>query len=96
MKRVESNQVRVVSDQVLVQPIVPGKSIDCIGFFCPIPIVKTREALRTMAVGQILEMLSDDPGSEPDMKSWARETGIELLEITQDGAVYRFLVRKVR
>ena len=96
MKRVESNQVRVVSDQVLAQPIVPGKSIDGIGFFCPIPTVKTRETLRTMAVVQILEMLSDDPGSEPDMKSWARKTGIELLEITQDGAVYRFLVRKVR
>ena len=96
MKRVESNHVPVVSDQVLAQPIVAGKSIDCIGFFCPIPIVKTREALRTMAVGQILEMLSDDPGSEPDMKSWARKTGNELLEITKDGAVYRFLVRKVR
>jgi tRNA 2-thiouridine synthesizing protein A len=96
LKRVESNQVRVVSDQVLAQPIVPGKSIDGIGFFCPIPIVKTWEALRTMAVVQILEMLSDDPGSEPDMKSWARKTGNELLEITKDGAVYRFLVRKVR
>ena len=89
-------QVRVVSDQVLAQPIVPGKSIDCIGFFCPIPIVKTREALRTMAVGQILEMLSDDPASDPDMRSWARRTGNALLEITKNRAVYRFLVRKVR
>lgn len=86
----------VVSDQVLAQPSVPDRSIDCIGFFCPIPIVKTREALRAMAVGQVLEMLSDDPGSEPDMKSWARKTGNELLEITKDRAVYRFLVRKVR
>ena len=76
--------------------MLPDKRIDCIAFFCPIPIVKTREALRPMAVGQVLEVLSDDPGSDPDMKSWARRTGNELLETTKNGAVYRFLVRKIR
>lgn len=84
------------TDPVVAQPIVPDKSIDCIGFFCPIPILKTREAMKSLAVGQILEMLSDDPGSGPDMKSWAQRTGNELLEISPNGAVYRFLVRKVR
>ncbi|MBI4242154.1 MAG: sulfurtransferase TusA family protein [Candidatus Rokubacteria bacterium] len=58
------------------------------------PIVKTREAIRELAVEQVVEMLSDDPASEADMKSWSRRTGHELLEITRDGAVYRFLVRK--
>ena len=56
----------------------PDKQIDCTGLFCPMPIVKTREAIKEMAVGQLLEMLSDDPGSDPDMKSWARATGNEL------------------
>jgi tRNA 2-thiouridine synthesizing protein A len=79
----------VAADLVAAQSIRPDKSIDCIGLFCPMPIVKTREALRSMAVGQVLEMLSDDPGSDPDMKSWARRTGNELLAITKDGAVYR-------
>lgn len=83
-------------DPTVAQPIVPDKSIDCIGFFCPIPILKTREAMKSLAVGQILEMLSDDPSADPDMKSWAQRTRNELLEITRNGAVYRFLVRKVR
>ena len=83
-------------DPVAAQPIRPDESIDCIGLFCPMPIVKTREALTSMAVGQVLEMLSDDPASDADMKSWARRTGNELLAITRDGMVYRFLVRKVR
>lgn len=74
--------------------INPDKQIDCIGLFCPMPIVKTREAIRELAVGQILEMLSDDPGSDPDMKTWARRSGHELLEVSRDGAIYRFLVRK--
>jgi TusA-related sulfurtransferase len=72
------------------------KRVDCVGLFCPMPIVKTRDAIRAMAVGEILEMLSDDPGSDADMKSWAYRTGQELLSVTRDGAVYRFLVRKTR
>ena len=74
----------------------PDKQIDCTGLFCPMPIVKTREAIRQMAVGQLLRMLSDDPGSDPDMRSWAQITGNELVEVTRDRGVYRFLVRKTR
>jgi TusA-related sulfurtransferase len=74
----------------------PDKQIDCTGLFCPMPIVKTREAIRQMAIGQMLEMSSDDPASEADMKSWAQITGHELVHIARAGAVYRFLVRKTR
>jgi tRNA 2-thiouridine synthesizing protein A len=58
------------------------------------PIIKTREAMKQMAVGQLLEMLSDDPASEADMKSWVQTTGNELVYVTRNGAVFRFLVRK--
>ena len=74
----------------------PDKYIDCTGLFCPMPIVKTREAIKHMAEGQLLEMLSDDPASEADMKSWAEITGHQLVDIVKDGGVYRFLVRKSR
>jgi tRNA 2-thiouridine synthesizing protein A len=72
----------------------PHRRIDCTGLFCPMPIVKTREAIRDMAVGEVLEMLSDDPGSDPDMKSWARRSGHDLLEVSREGALFRFRVRK--
>lgn len=71
-------------------------TLDCLGLFCPMPIVKTREAMKAMALGQVLEMLSDDPASDADMHSWARRTGNELIAVTKDGAIYRFLVRKTR
>ena len=74
----------------------PDAQIDCTGLFCPMPIVKTREAIRQMTVGQLLEMSSDDPASEADMKSWAQITGHELVRIARAGAVFRFLVRKTR
>lgn len=74
--------------------IPPQKRLDCLGLFCPMPIVKTREAIRAMAVGEVLEMISDDPASDADMRSWAQRTGHLLLEVARDDAVYRFLVRK--
>ena len=74
----------------------PDRQIDCTGLFCPMPIVKTREAMTQMTAGEVLEMLSDDPASDPDMRSWARNTGHELLDVTRNGAVYRFVIRKTR
>jgi tRNA 2-thiouridine synthesizing protein A len=74
----------------------PDRQIDCTGLFCPMPIVKTREAMTQMTAGQVLEMLSDDPASDPDMRSWARNTGHELLDVIRNGAVYRFVIRKTR
>ncbi len=79
-----------------VRPLSVQRTLDCLGLFCPMPIVKTREALGEMAIGEVLEMLSDDPASDPDMRSWARRTGNELLEVSKNGAVYHFLVRKTR
>jgi TusA-related sulfurtransferase len=74
----------------------PDKRIDCTGLFCPMPIVKTREAIKQMAVGQVLEMLSDDPASDADMRSWVQITSHELLEASHTDGIYRFLVRKTR
>ncbi len=74
----------------------PDRQIDCTGLFCPMPIVKTREAIAQMSTGQTLAMLSDDPASDADMRSWARNTGHELLDVSRSGAVYRFVVRKTR
>ena len=76
--------------------VVADHKLDCLGLFCPMPILKTRDAMKQLAVGQVLEMTSDDPASEADMTSWAARTGHELLETERDGAVYRFFVRKTR
>jgi tRNA 2-thiouridine synthesizing protein A len=77
-------------------PIVADRKLDCIGLFCPMPILKARDAIKQMGIGQVLEMTSDDPASEADMQSWTTRTGHELLEIDKHGAVFRFLVRKNR
>lgn len=74
--------------------VSPDKTLDCLGLYCPMPILKTREAMKSLVTGQVLEMTSDDPASEADMKTWVRRTGHDLLEIDRRGTVYRFVVRK--
>ena len=59
------------------------------------PIVKTRDAMKGMVAGELLEMVADDPGSDPDMRSWTRRTGNELVLVEKNDGMYRFLIRKV-
>ncbi|MEM4277465.1 MAG: sulfurtransferase TusA family protein [Thermoplasmata archaeon] len=72
----------------------PAKTLDCIGLYCPEPVFRTREEISTVPVGEVLEVLADDPASESDISSWAKHAGHELLlaERTREG--FRFLVRR--
>jgi len=69
--------------------------VDARGLSCPMPIVKTATAMRALASGKVVEVLATDPGSVKDFNAWARSTGNELIASTQEGSVYRFLIRKV-
>ena len=68
--------------------------LDCSGMLCPMPVVKTRAAMKTLEVGDILEMISTDPGSMPDMDAWAKQTGHDLLDAKDEGKTFRFIIRK--
>ncbi|MFN3284912.1 MAG: sulfurtransferase TusA family protein [bacterium] len=74
--------------------IKPDQVLDCRGLLCPLPVIKTNKAIKSLAVGQVLEMLATDPGSKPDMLAWSRQTGHELLEVEEQDGVYRFLIRR--
>jgi tRNA 2-thiouridine synthesizing protein A len=70
------------------------KTVDYKGLFCPMPIVKIAGAIKEIEVGQVLEMLADDPGSKADMAAWAKQTGHELLGTREEGGVFKFYVRR--
>lgn len=70
--------------------------LDCIGMSCPLPVVKTSQAIKSLAVGQVLELLATDPGVEPDMKAWSGRTGNELLSIDKQGDVFHVLIRRAK
>ena len=70
------------------------KTLDTSGLSCPMPVVKTKKAMKDLEIGEILEMISTDPGSIPDMEAWARQTKHDLVESHDEGNSYRFLIRK--
>jgi tRNA 2-thiouridine synthesizing protein A len=72
----------------------PAQVLDCQGMSCPLPVVKTAQAIKEIEVGQVLELLATDPGVEPDMQAWSRRTGHELIDITKDGDVFHVLLRR--
>jgi tRNA 2-thiouridine synthesizing protein A len=79
---------------------VPGPSItltlDCKGLACPLPVLKLSTALKSLAAGAVVEMLSTDPGAVPDVEAYEKRTGHRLLEWSEAGGVYRFLVQRAR
>lgn len=74
----------------------PAKSIDTIGLYCPVPLFRTREALETMNVGEILEVYADDPAAESDIQSFTKRTGHKLLKLEKDDDVLHFLIEKTK
>lgn len=74
--------------------ITTVRTLDLKGLSCPMPIIKTAKAMREMAPGELLEALATDPGSVPDFKAWAQATGNPLVESSQEGGVFRFVLKK--
>ena len=70
------------------------KTLDCMGLYCPMPIVKTAQAVKSMVSGQLLEVLATDAGSTKDFAAWSKATGNELVESSVEGGVYRFVLRR--
>jgi TusA-related sulfurtransferase len=70
------------------------KTVDYKGLFCPMPIVKVSKDIKEIEVGQVLEMLADDPGSKPDMEAWVKQTGHEMVDTQEEGGVFKFYVRR--
>ena len=68
--------------------------LDAKGLNCPLPILKAKKALKSMAGGNTLEIISTDPGSVADFAAFCRTTGNELMEQNEDGGIYTYLIRK--
>jgi len=68
--------------------------LDCIGLYCQTPGLNTRQEMDKLAIGEILEVLADDPAAEEDLKAWAKRTGQKILEIEKTDEGMRFLIQK--
>lgn len=70
------------------------KTLDAKGLNCPLPILKAKKAISEVPVGGKLEVLATDPGAVADFQAFTRQTGHTLVEHSEDGGVYRFLIER--
>ena len=73
-----------------------GRTLDCLGLYCPEPVYKTRMKLDEMEIGETLEVLADDPAAEADIRALMKNLGQEILSVTKDGNTVRILIKKVK
>ncbi|EIJ43592.1 putative redox protein, regulator of disulfide bond formation [Beggiatoa alba B18LD] len=72
------------------------KELDASGLNCPLPILKAKKVLNTMQLGEVLHVLTTDPGSVKDFDAFARQTGNKLLSSTEENGKYSFLIEKAK
>ena len=70
------------------------QELDARGLNCPLPILRAKKTLTKMDSGQVLRIIATDPGSVKDFESFARQTGNELLESTEQDGKFYYLLRK--
>ena len=74
----------------------PAMTLDTFGLLCPVPIMKTASAIREISVGEVLEVLADDPQILEDMPAWCASNGHALLDTIEENEEFRLYVRKVK
>jgi tRNA 2-thiouridine synthesizing protein A len=71
-----------------------NKELDARGLNCPLPILKAKKALAEMTSGEILHVLSTDPGSIRDFQAFSKQTGNELVAHEEKLQVFEYYIKR--
>ncbi len=101
------SQIKVMKDNELTtiaevaasecRPLEISQSIDTCGTRCPIPLLRAKQALKLLNVGEHLEVLASDPSAKPDFDSMLRHLPHELVSYMTQSSPKRidtFIIRK--
>jgi len=69
-------------------------TLDAKGLACPMPIVRTKKAMKDLKPGQVIEIQATDKGSLADIKAWAKSSGNQYLGSSEEGDVLKHYLRK--
>jgi len=70
------------------------KVLDAKGLACPMPIVRTKKAMKEVESGETLEIHATDQGAKSDLTAWAKSSGHELLQHDEEDGVFKFWIQK--
>ena len=87
----EQNQY---GQQLLTLETTINETVDAFGLLCPLPIIKVAAAIKKLAPGSVIELISTDPGVIRDMEDWCKANRHEYISDETDGRTIRLLIRK--
>ena len=70
------------------------QELDCRGLNCPLPVLKAKKTMDGMSSGDVLKMISTDPGSKNDISAWGKRTGNEVLGLKDEGGEFVYFIKK--
>ncbi len=70
------------------------KELDVRGLVCPLPILRTKQALAAMSSRQILRIMATDPAAVIDFQVFTDQTGNELLSLSETAGQFIFILKK--
>ncbi|TRO51548.1 sulfurtransferase TusA family protein [Candidatus Bathyarchaeota archaeon] len=73
----------------------PDRILDCIGLYCPEPVFRARQEIDKLDVGEVLEVVADDPAAEEDIPRLVKRLGLELVEMYKDNDLIHFVIKKI-
>ena len=62
------------------ETINADKELDCRGLSCPLPVLKTKNAINALSAGQVIRVITTDAGSQSDMPAWSKRTGNPIIK----------------
>jgi len=66
--------------------------LDTQGLLCPMPVIKTQNKIKELAVGDTLEVLASDPGVMHDIPAWCRINGHTIVESSKESRLCTILI----
>ena len=74
----------------------PNRELDCVGLYCPEPVFRTRQEIDKLGVGEVLEVVADDPAAEEDIPRLVKRLGQQLVEMRKEDDQFIFVIRKMK
>jgi len=72
----------------------PSAFLDASGLRCPLPVLRARKAMKSLAPGGVLEVAATDPSAVADFQSFCETTGDQLVSWNESDGRFTFLIRK--
>ena len=76
--------------------IKPNRELDCVGLYCPEPVFRTRQELDKLDVGEVLEVVADDPAAEEDIPRLVKRLEQQLVEMRKEKDQFHFVIKKIK